>query len=102
MKNFRIKVWARKPEMVDGELKMKNGVRIDHTIKVEDGFYGLFLSDVNIGVELTDDEWEDMMGIQWMLARKIIKKHFLFENDEYETYEIIAERGTIYCDIELT
>lgn len=101
MKNFRIKVWATKPEMVDGELKMKNGVRIDHTIKVEDGFYGLFLSEVNIGVELTDDEWDDMMGIQWMLARKIIKKHFLFEDDEYDIHEIMADHGTIYCDIEL-
>lgn len=100
MKNFRLRLWGRKPEMVDGELKMKNGVRIDKTFKVKDGFYGLFLSDINeIGVELTDDELIDMMNNERMLARKIIKKYFQFEDDDYEIDEIITEYGTIHCDI---
>lgn len=101
MKDFSIRVWATKPEMVDGELKIRNGVRINKTYKVEDGFYGLFMSEVSIGVELTDSEWDDMLGIQWMLARKIIKKYFYFEDDEYDIDELMAERGTIYCDIYL-
>lgn len=101
MKDFSIRVWATKPEMVNGELKIRNGVRINKTYKVEDGFYGLFMSEVNIGVELTDSEWDDMLGIQWMLARKIIKKYFYFEDDEYDIDELMAHLGTIYCDIYL-
>ena len=87
--------------MVNGELKMRNGVRINKTFKVEDGFYGLFMSEVSIGVELTDSEWEDMKDIEAMLASKIIKKYFLFEDDEYVIDELIADRGTIHCDIQL-
>ena len=101
MKDFRVRVWATKPEMVDGELKIRNGVRINKTYKVEDSFYGLFMSEVNIGVELTDGEWDDMMGIQWMLARKIIKKYFYFEDDEYDIDGLMADHGTIHCDIQL-
>ena len=101
MKDFSIRVWAKKPEMVNGELEMKNGVRINKTFKVEDGFYGLFISEVNIGVELTHEEWENMKDIEAMLVRKIIKKYFYFENDEYEIDDLYADMGTIYCDIDL-
>ena len=45
MKDFSIRVWATKPEMVNGELKIRNGVRINKTYKVEDTryFYSEFL-----------------------------------------------------------